>query len=68
VANEAGDRKTRRPCARDGDLYVFQFAASNLACVEQSGSRNDRRPVLVVVEDRDIEFFPQLAISSSTMS
>src|SRR6185295_19408371 len=37
------------------DLDVLDVLAHDAQGVEQSGERDDRRPVLVVVEDRDVK-------------
>jgi hypothetical protein len=49
-------RKARRAGAVHDNLDVGQLPAGDLAGVDQAGGGDDRRAVLVVVEDRDVEF------------
>ena len=54
---DAGD--ARRPGAVAHQLRVLHVAAGHLERVDQPGGRDDRRPVLVIVEDRNVHDLAQ---------
>ena len=56
---KTGDRRPGRPRAADHDLRVFQPAPQQPHGVQDPGQHHHRRPVLVVVEDRDVQHGPQ---------
>ena len=59
VEEDVGDRHARRADAGDDDLDVLDPLADDRERVEQRGEDDDRRAVLVVVEDGDVELVPQ---------
>ena len=59
---EACDGLTRSTCAVDDDLRGLQVAVEVLVCVEQGRDNDNRRAVLVVVEDGDVERLLQLVL------
>jgi hypothetical protein len=48
-------------------LHVGKLATRDLAGVDQAGGGDDRGAVLVVVEDRDVEFRAQLALDDEAL-
>ena len=59
---EACDGLTRSACAVDDNLRGLQVAVEVLVCVEQGRDNDNRRAVLVVVEDGDVERLLQLVL------
>ena len=53
-----GARDARRADADDHDRHVLGPLVDDAQRVEERGEDDDRRPVLVVVEDRDVELAP----------
>ena len=51
-----------RARAGDDDVHVFELLAGDLDGVDQRRAGDDRRAVLVVVKDRDVEFFLEDAL------
>ncbi len=58
---ELDDRDRRRACAGGNDLHVLLLLADDLQRVGQTGQRDDGGAVLIVVEDRDVALFLELA-------
>ena len=56
---ESDDRIARRADARDDDADVLDLLSDELEGVDQRGEDDDRGTVLIVVEDRDVEFGAQ---------
>src|SRR5258708_36430009 len=59
VDEELATGNRRRPGAADRHPDLADVLAGELECVEQRGAADDRRPVLVVVEDRDVHRYRQ---------
>ena len=55
-------RRAGRANAREDDPHVLDPLADDVEGVQQGGEHDDRRPVLVVVEDRDVELVPKPAL------
>ena len=55
--------KTSRTSAGNSDFNVFHFPTGDLARVDQAGGSDDRRAVLVIVEDRNVEIVTQTAFN-----
>ena len=58
--SQAGDGGS--PCSRHHHAHVFHPLAGELQAIEQRGGRNDRCPVLVVVEDWNRQSFTEASL------
>ena len=59
LQQQVHDRRAGRAAAGDDDLHVAELLVHDPQRVGQRGQRDDRRAVLVVVEDRDVELLAQ---------
>jgi hypothetical protein len=64
VAHAGGEERLRHrdagcPHAGHDDAHVLETLVDYAQSVQQAGEDDDRRPVLIVVEDRDLERLPQ---------
>ena len=62
---DAGDGGGARPVAHE--LEIFEIAARQFQRVDQRGSRDDRRAVLVVVEHRDVHELAQALLDDEAI-
>ena len=62
VEEQVGCRDPGGADAGDDDLDVFEALADDLERVHERSQHDDRRAVLVVVKDRDVELVAQPAL------
>ena len=58
--------QSRRPRAAQHDFEVLEPAARQIAGIDQPGGGDDRGPVLIVMEDRDIQILAQTPLDLET--
>ena len=61
------NRQSRGAGPHQADFQVAELAAGNIAGVQKRRRRDDRRAVLVVMEDRNIQLFTKLALDLETL-
>ena len=66
IQQEARDGDARRPRAVDHDGKIFGFLAREFKSVPECRRRDDRRAVLVVVKDGNVELFFESALDCET--
>lgn len=63
---DVGNRHPGRSHPVDHHLKIFQLFLNNLNRIQQRGQDDHRRPMLIVVENRDIEALPEASLNLKT--